>query len=254
MLFASLALVLFLNFVLFCIAYKRQSDRLTDFAYALSFIIVSFSALAFTAHHSSLLNLVIAMVFVWAMRLGSFLVIRIRRSGKDARFDAMRQHFFKFLQFWLGQGLVAWILLLPLLFLAESDGFISKLSLVGVALWLFGLVIETVADLQKYRFSQDPGNKVKWIDTGLWHYSLHPNYFGEMLVWLGVYITTYSSLGAMQRAIGLISPVTIFILLRFVTGVPPLEKSGMKRWGNNPDYRAHLRRTNLLVPFWHRQK
>ncbi len=245
-----LAIALFINFVLFWIAYTRQSDKLTDFAYALSFIAVVVSAIILSNQRSTLLSILVVMVVVWALRLGVFLVIRIRKTGKDARFDGIREDFVKFLKFWLGQGAIAWFLLLPVLFLAQVNAQINTLSVVGVVLWLSGLILETVADFQKYQFSKNPANRNKWIDTGLWRYSLHPNYFGEILVWVGVYVATYSSLGNVQRAIGLLSPVTIFIILRFVTGVPPLEKSANKRWGDNPKYQSYRKRTNLLIPFW----
>lgn len=251
---ASLAFVLAINFTLFCVAYSRQSDKLTDFAYALSFIAVCFAVLTFGANTSVLLGVVIAMVVTWALRLGGFLVFRIRRSGKDARFDKIRSNFLKFLNFWLGQGIVAWVLLLPLLMLAQTEGKASYLTVLGFLVWLTGLMIETVADWQKYRFSIKPANRNKWIDSGLWHYSLHPNYFGEILVWIGIYLTVYSSLDNAQRIIGLISPITIYIIIRFVSGVPLLEKSGLRRWGDNPKYLSRLKRTNMLIPFWPRRK
>lgn len=249
LLIASLGIVLFINLALFCVAYSRQSDKLTDFAYALSFIAVSISALALSSHRSTLLKFLVAMVIAWALRLGGFLVIRIKKTGKDSRFDGIREDFIKFIKFWLGQGLVAWFLLLPILFLAKGYSEISMLSIIGIVIWLTGLTIETIADFQKYIFSQNPANKGKWIDIGLWHYSRHPNYFGEIVVWLGVYLSTYSSLGSVERLVGVLSPITILIILRFVTGVPPLEKSANKRWGDDPGYGIYKKRTNLLIPY-----
>lgn len=249
----SLIFVLCINVALFVIAYCLRSDKLTDFAYALSFIAVAASTFIFNDEHSTLLRLLITLVVIWALRLGTFLVIRIRKAGKDTRFDGIREDFLKFLKFWVGQGLVAWVLLLPLLFVAGTAGQTSSLTYVGVAIWLLGLTIETTADLQKYRFAQNPANKDKWIDSGLWHYSLHPNYFGEMVIWVGFYLATFAALDTPQRLIGLISPLTIILILRFVTGVPPLEKLGQQRWGNNPKYQARLARTNLLLPFWPRR-
>ena len=249
LLITSLVIVLFINFALFLLAYSRQSDKLTDFAYALSFIVVSISALALSSNQSSLLTIAVVMIVVWGLRLGGFLVIRIRRVGKDSRFDGIREDFAKFLKFWLGQGIVAWFLLLPVLFLAQGSSKTGTLTIIGVSIWLAGLIIETVADYQKYSFSQNPANKGKWIDSGLWHYSRHPNYFGEILIWAGMYLVTFSSLDNIHRAIGLMSPVTIFILLRYVTGVPPLEKAADNRWGTNAHYRRYKKRTGLLMPF-----
>lgn len=249
LLISSLIIVVIINFLLFLIAYNIQSDKLTDFAYSLSFIVVSVYALFMSKYQPNLLVLAIFMVVVWALRLGVFLVIRISRTGKDSRFNNIRNDFTKFLKFWLGQGVVAWFLLLPVLFLAQRDGAISLLSIAGVAIWLIGLIIETISDFQKYSFYKISSNKGKWIDSGFWRYSRHPNYFGEILIWVGMYVVTFSALDNIQRAIGLMSPVTIFLLLRYVTGVPPLEKAADKRWGTNEHYREYKKRTNLLMPF-----
>ncbi len=249
LLITSLGIVLLINSALFCVAYRRQSDKLTDFAYALSFIAVSISALLLSDHQSKILKIAVAMVAIWALRLGTFLVMRIRKSGKDSRFDGIRENFFKFMKFWIGQGVIAWFLLLPVLFLAQRDGTISFISMIGAFIWLLGLMIETISDFQKYSFYKIIPNKNKWIDRGFWRYSRHPNYFGEILIWVGIYLVTFLSLDNTQRAIGLLSPVTIFLLLRFVTGIPPLEKAADKRWGMNKQYRGHKKRTNLLIPF-----
>ncbi|MEO5950598.1 MAG: DUF1295 domain-containing protein [Candidatus Saccharimonadales bacterium] len=250
LLIISLIIVIVINAGLFGVAYTRQSDKLTDFSYALSFIVVAIAALLLSSQRSALLTVTVGMVIVWALRLGIFLVYRIRKTGKDARFDGIREDFFKFLKFWLGQGIVAWLLLLPILFLAKENGEWSTLSFVGIAIWLLGLIVEGFADLQKYQFSQNPANKGKWIANGVWHYSRHPNYFGEICVWIGVYITVVSSLSGIEQIIGLVSPLMIFITLRFISGVPPLEESAEKRWGTDPKFQLYKKRTNLLIPFW----
>jgi len=249
----SLLIVLFINFALFLIAYNRQSDKLTDFAYALSFITTTAAILLLADHRTDLLVLLCTMVFIWAVRLGGFLVYRIRKSGKDSRFDAIRKDYIKFLQFWLGQGFVAWVLLLPMIFVASRGAEFGVLGYVGLLVWLMGLIIESIADQQKYRFNQNPDNKNKWIDQGLWHYSRHPNYFGEICVWIGMYLTAFQSLNPPERLVGLASPVAIFISLMFISGVPILEKAADVRWGNNKEYKAYKARTSLLVPLWNKK-
>lgn len=246
----SLIIVIGVNAALFAVAYARQSDKLTDFSYALSFIVVAVSAVVLAEHRSSLLVAAVVMVLLWALRLGGFLVFRIRKSGKDTRFDGIREDFFKFLKFWLGQGIVAWFLLLPILFLTQHQGAWSWVSVVGMLVWLCGLVLETTADMQKYLFTHDPKNKGRWIESGVWKYSRHPNYFGEICVWIGIYLTVVSSLGGLEQLMALASPAIIFLTLRFISGVPPLEKSADERWGDVADYQRYKKRTNLLLPFW----
>ena len=250
----SLIVTLIINFLLFFVAFKRQSDKLTDFAYSLSFIIVTLYVLLVTSQHSLPLVIMSLMVIAWALRLGIFLVYRIRKSGKDARFDGIRSHFGQFLKFWLGQGVVAWFLLLPLLFVALNDkAAISPLFWVGCIIWLIGVSVESVADIQKYRFNQNPKNKGTWIDSGVWKYSRHPNYFGEICVWVGMYVAAFASLTVLERVIGVASPVAIAISLLFISGIPILEKSADKRWGGQKAYQAYKRRTSILIPLWRKK-
>ena len=119
---------------------------------------------------------------------------------------------------------------------------------IGLAVWLAGLVIETVADLQKSRFASLPENQGRWIDSGLWRYSRHPNYLGEILVWVGVYVFAVPSLSLPESFIALISPIFITILLRYVSGVPLLEKAADKKWGNSEGYQQYRLRTGLILP------
>lgn len=250
LLILCLFITLFINTVLFLIAYKKQSDKLTDFAYSISFISVCIAALVLADHRSPMLWLLTALVAIWALRLGWFLVMRIRKAGKDTRFDGIRENFWKFLQFWLAQGVVAWLLLLPVLFVAGHDATLTTLSFVGIGVWATALAIEIIADTQKYLFKKNPANKKRWIRTGLWRYSRHPNYFGEICVWVGMYIIAFPVLEPGGKIIALISPLAIYITLRFVSGIPPLEKSADKKWGSDDEYRQYKRRTNLLIPFW----
>jgi len=119
----------------------------------------------------------------------------------------------------------------------------------GLIIWAFGLAIESIADIQKYRFNQNKKNKDKFINTGLWKYSRHPNYVGEILCWIGIYIFTFPSLSTFQQIIALASPLFIVILLLFVTGLPPLEKSADNKWGKQQDYKEYKRRTSILIPW-----
>jgi len=244
LLFVSIAI----NLMMFLVAYKYKTDKFTDISYALSFIILTaFGVFFFGLTIWSILLLL--MISAWAIRLGAFLFSRVTKAGKDTRFDEMRGNFWKFFSFWLLQGITVWVVLLPsLLFfqdIHEPRNYI--LIAIGVIVWLSGLLIEGFADYQKSVFRNNPSNKDKWINTGLWKYSRHPNYFGEILVWLGVYIFALSKLTALQILFGVVSPLYISTLLIFVSGIPLLEKAADKKWSTSAEYLAYKKRTSVLV-------
>jgi len=242
-----LVVALVINLAMFAVAYKFQTDKLTDISYAVTFVALVLYSL-FT-HQLSVAKVVgVVMVCIWAVRLGSFLLYRIRKTGKDSRFDDIRGDFKKFLQFWMLQGVSVWVILVPVLLLITSDQTIfSIVSLAGLLIWMFGLCVEAIADLQKYHFTSDPANTDKWIDEGIWKLSRHPNYFGEICVWVGIYLLAVSSLSNWQVVVAIVSPLFITSLLLFVSGIPKLEQSADERWGKSKDYQAYKRRTSLLV-------
>ena len=187
------------------------------------------------------------MVIAWALRLGIFLFVRIRKIQKDKRFDGIRESFLRFIKFWLLQGVTVFVILLPALFFITGDA--ARVWWLGLLVWLLGFLIESTADFQKYLFKQDKSNKDKFISTGIWRYSRHPNYFGEILCWLGIYIFVLPSLSLLQAAIALISPAAISFLLIFATGIPPLERYADKKWGNLKEYKEYKRSTSILIPW-----
>lgn len=252
--FTLLGISILIQIMMFIPAFLLKTDKLTDFSYGLSFIILSIVAFisstakqAGSSASTAGKAILLAMIILWALRLGIYLVVRIRKIKKDNRFDGIRESFFKFLQFWILQGISVWVILIPSLLYFNSQAYLGILSLAGFIVWASGLCIEAVADMQKYRFSNNPKNKGKWIDSGLWRYSRHPNYFGEILCWIGIFIFTLNSLAAVQRLIALIGPVFISSLLIFVTGIPKLEKSADNKWGKDKAYIEYKRNTSVLV-------
>jgi steroid 5-alpha reductase family enzyme len=244
-----LGVALGINLAMFFIAFRFQTDKLTDISYALTFIVLVLVILFTTNWQSSMKVAAVGMVCLWAIRLGGFLLYRVHKSGKDSRFNALRSDFKKFLQFWVLQGISVWVILLPtLLLLSGQHTLAGPLTIIGVWIWAAGLVIEATADLQKYRFTSNSANKNKWIDQGIWKYSRHPNYFGEILVWVGMYLLAASSLSIPLTVIGIVSPLFVISLLLFVSGIPKLEQSADRRWGDNKDYREYKRRTSILIP------
>ncbi len=250
----TLAISIGVNVFMFIPAYFFRTDKLTDISYALTFVLVVWWA-AITTGLTVPTFIVAAMVTLWAARLGAYLLIRIQKMGKDARFDKMRENFIKFAGFWLLQGFTVWVVLLPsTLFIFNQNTTVPAWAFIGVVIWLIGLLVETFADIQLFKFIMNPLNKGKWIDEGLWHYSRHPNYFGEISLWAGVYLFAIYGLVGTQIFFGLVGPLYITGLIGFVSGIPILEKSADKRWGKNPAYRAYKARTSILIPLPSKKK
>ncbi len=248
--FALCVIVAFaIQWVAFVPAYLLQSERFFDLTGGLTYITVAVVAVLFADAPDARSYLLLAMVVIWAARLASYLFLRIRRAGADTRFDAIKPSFPRFLNTWTLQGL--WVTLtlaaaLAAITTTERVG-IGTVTAIGLLVWVAGFGLEVVADAQKSRFRADPANKGRFIHTGLWSWSRHPNYFGEILLWVGVAIVALPVLRGWQW-VTLISPVFVALLLLRVSGVPLLEKSADEKWGGQLDYEAYKHRTSLLVP------
>lgn len=237
-----------INWVAFVPAYLRQTERFYDLMGSVSYLAVVVLGLVLGGGGARAL-LLAALITVWTVRLGSFLVARISRDGSDGRFDAITPKPLRFLMTWTMQGL--WVVLTASCALAamtaERDEALDVLAVVGAVVWLVGFGIEVVADQQKRRFRADPTNEGRFIDVGLWAWSRHPNYFGEIVLWVGVAVVALPALAGWQF-VTLISPVFVAVLLTRISGVPMLEARARKRWGEQDDYRRYVRRTPVLVP------
>ncbi len=245
-----LLLSLGINLLVLLPAYFFRTDKLTDITYSLTFITLMVTALI-TNTSTSMGILLVLLISLWAVRLGAYLFIRVHRMGRDSRFDEMHNHFFRYAGFWLLQGLAVFLISIPALFLIEnSSQTVHWISLVGVVIFFVGWAMEGLADLQKFRFKQNPANTHRWTDVGLWKRMRHPNYLGEMMVWVGIYLYAFPGLSLAQAAIGLISPLFIIVLLRFVSGIPLLEKSALEKWGSDPAYQQYRKQTGMLFPKW----
>jgi len=189
------------------------------------------------------------MVTIWALRLGTFLFRRVRRSGKDARFDEIKVDTLRVFSTWTLQGL--WVLLTLASALAIITGLerqsIGFVGIVGIVVWVAGFGIEVVSDQQKSAFKQDPANDGRFITTGLWAWSRHPNYFGEIVLWTGIAIMALPVLSG-WRWVTLISPVFVTLLLTKLSGIPMLEKRAEERWGDESAFQEYTENTPVLVP------
>lgn len=242
-----LAISLIINGLMFLLAYRLKSDKLTDASYAITFI--ALGVVGFLQSEKSFYAWIgLSLVLTWGLRIGGFLLYRVVKAGRDQRFDGIREDFVKFGKFWLGQAIVAWVLMIPISLAFNASGEWNGIALAGLSVWLIGFATETVADTQKYLFTTRPSNRGMWIDSGVWRYSRHPNYFGEILVWIGIYIYAAAQLSGLELVVGLISPICIAGLLIFVSGIPILEKSADKRWGKIREYQEYKSRTSVLIP------
>ena len=246
----ALGLSVVINLAMFLVAFKKQTDKLTDISYAITFVVLALYAMVFSGAIITSKWILYAMIVIWASRIGTFLYVRISKIGKDKRFDDRRSDFKKFLSFWMLQAFTVWVVLLGSLeFIYDGVEPIMGFMVAGFIIWAIGLLIESVADFQKFQFAQKKANKNKWISTGLWKYSRHPNYFGEMMVWFGIYVFVVSGLEGTAQYIAMASPLFITFLLLFVSGVPLLEKSADKKWGKDKEYLKYKKSTSIIVPY-----
>lgn len=244
--FALIALLAFvIQWLVFIPAYLSQSERYYDFTGSVTYVTVAICALTVKGDPRS--QLLAALIAIWALRLGSFLFLRIKDAGSDRRFDRIKPFFFRFMMTWTLQGL--WVLMTAAAALAAmtsaGNAPIGSAAIVGLSLWIAGFAIEVIADRQKREFRRDPANSDKFIQHGLWAWSRHPNYFGEILLWCGVAVIAAPVLQGWQYAT-LLSPVFVYLLLTKVSGVPMLEAHAKARWGDQDDYRAYRASTPSL--------
>jgi steroid 5-alpha reductase family enzyme len=236
------------NAAFFAVAAARRTDVVTDLSYSLTFALLAV-VLPFTGGREPVQLVASLLVLIWAARLGTYLFRRILRMKVDHRFDGIREEPLRFARFWLLQAITVAVVMLPVSYLldrANPPGF-DAWTVVGAAVWLAGLLIEAVADAQKSAFKAKEENRGRFVASGLWRYSRHPNYFGEMLVWWGLFVYAVPVLHGAAFAV-VAGPVFVTLLLLFVSGIPPLERSADEKYGSDPAYRAYKRRTSILVP------
>ena len=249
-LFAICGLIAFaVQWICFIPSWFLHSERFFDLVGSATYLtvaVVSLLAIPKIDTRSVLLGL---MICLWGLRLGTFLFARVHAVGHDARFNLIKHKFAWFLMTWTVQGL--WVLITSSAALAaitsskRSD--FGIIGIIGIILWLTGFVIEIVADEQKRKFKLDPSKQNSFITDGLWSWSQHPNYFGEIVLWIGVSLVALPGLSSWQH-FTLISPVFVFILLTRISGLPMLNSAARKRWGDDPEFLAYKKSTPVLIP------
>ena len=226
-----------------------KTERFYDLTGSLTYIAVTVAAVVTAAAPAGTQWLIAAMILVWAGRLGSFLFRRIHAAGGDQRFDHIKVSSSRFFVAWTLQG--AWVVMTSCAavsaILSVQPQAVGAIFAIGAVMWVAGFVIEVVADRQKSRFKADPVNEGRFINTGLWARSRHPNYFGEILLWAGIAVMAIPYLSGTQWVV-MLSPLFVYALLTRVSGVPTLVRRGQQLWGDDPAYQAYLSSTPLLMP------
>ena len=243
-------IIFILQWIVFIPSYLLSTEHFFDLTGSITFITVSILAFLMNDFKNLRQWIVLILILIWALRLGSFLFLRIRKAGEDSRFTTIKKDFSVFFLTWNLQGL--WVLFtlfgaLTILTSNNNSNF-GILDIIGVLIWIIGFVIEVVSDRQKSEFKNNKSNVGQFIQSGLWKYSRHPNYFGEILIWTGmavIGVTIYSGLGWL----GLISPFFVFVILNYISGVRLLEKQANERWGSNNAYQSYKQKTPVLFPY-----
>jgi len=235
------------QWIAFIPAYAKQSERFYDVTGSLTYVMVVWFAIVASRSFDLRSMILGLLIFVWAARLGTFLLRRIRSEGSDSRFDHIKPSAARFFVAWTLQGL--WVFLTASAALAaittESPRTFGWRDVLGILIWGTGFAIEVIADFQKRRFRErNPG---RFVHTGLWAWSRHPNYFGEIMLWIGIFTIASSTLVGWQWVTA-ISPLFVIFLLTKVSGIPILEKRAEDRWGDHESYRRYKENTPVLIP------
>lgn len=250
LLMACAALAFAVQWLVFIPSFILQTEKFYDLTGCLTYLLLLLLAAGFSPSVQFADGLLMLMCAVWAIRLGTFLFWRIQKDGSDRRFNHIKPVFMRFLVAWTLQGLWVFLTLSAVLIAVTSPG-AHKLSLftfVGGGLWLIGLSLEVVADFQKRDFKADPANAGRFIQSGLWAWSRHPNYLGEITLWAGIFICVIPRLHGWQW-IGMISPLFVLTLITRISGVPMLEAHADAKWGAEPAYQAYKKATPRLWPW-----
>ncbi|KAM4797233.1 uncharacterized protein WCC33_002249 [Rhinophrynus dorsalis] len=238
------------QWVLWFVASLFQTEKFYDLAGSGTFILLSHLTLQWTGTKHLRQQIQTGLITVWGVRLGTFLFMRILRDGHDRRFNNVRDNPWTFLIYWTIQGIWIFVTLLPslMLNLEKRDTPLRWYDYFGWTLWAIGFFTQAIADQQKWNFKSDPDNVGKFIQTGLWAYSRHPNYLGEILQWSGLFLSASSVLSGFQY-LSIISPLFVWFLLNYVSGIPILEKQAMRRWGSEVAFQSYIKQTPVLWPF-----
>ncbi len=243
--------IFLIHLLIFVPSYYFQTEKFFDLTGTISYVSSVFF-IFFKTNTVDSINLgslaLSTFIIIWSLRLGTFLFLRIKKAGKDRRFNEIKKSFSWFFMTFSLSGM--WVTICSICALTGiANGIIfSSTTIIGIIIFIIGFTIEIIADSQKTKFRAMDDNKDKFISIGLWKYSRHPNYLGEIILWLGISLISFSSLEGLQY-ITLISPIFTYLLLVNVSGINLLEKSGEKKWGHLDSYKSYKENTPRLIGF-----
>lgn len=245
--FLSVAALIFVYMTFwFVVSLVLKRNDVADFAWGIGFIVVCLYLL-FISSSSLSLKIISLLTTIWGIRLASHIYSRLKKTSEDSRYLAWRQEWGKtfflrsYFQIYLLQGLFMFLISLSAVVTASSTTYISPNTFIGIAIWIIGFLFESIADKQLTNFVKTK-KQGEVMQSGLWKYSRHPNYFGEVTQWWGIFIISLSA----SNNLSILSPLTITFLILFVSGVPLLEK----KYEGNAEFEKYKKRTSVFIPWF----
>ena len=245
-----LLLSVIIQIIFFIPSFILKTEKLYDLIGSTTYIFVALIAYLSVDNKTTTDTILLFFVIIWGTRLGTYLFKRIQRDSEDVRFEKAKRNFFWFLQYWMGQAL--WVSITScaavIAILKPESNTLNIYGYIGITIWIFGFTFEVIADLQKNNFKKSQNTTQNYISTGLWSKSRHPNYFGEITLWVGIYIISLSSFSGIEY-LTIISPIFVYILLTRMSGINMLEKIADERYGHLEEYLEYKEKTPILVPY-----
>ena len=240
--------ILILNSTFFLHSYIYKTDIFFDLVGSLSFLSIGVISLLLIPNIDANQILVFFLLLFWSLRLGPFLFIRRLGANNDERLEEFFKSPLSLYFLWSMNSL--WVfftsLSMIIIFSSPNENEFGLIQWLGLIVWVTGYVIEVISDSQKTKFNKF--NKGKFINIGLWKYIRHPNYLGEIIIWVGIFIISLNYIHSLTSFLSILSPIFVFLLLRFITGVPQLEARGKEKWGHLDEYNSYKEKTGLLFP------
>lgn len=250
--FQNLAIIFIFMNLFFVLSLSFKRNDIADSAWGIGFIVLAIVNLVLSKDFQQTKYIITFLVFLWGLRLSLYITLRNLGKKEDFRYKEWREKWGKsavfksYLQVFLLQGFFMFLISMPVNLYNRFDGGVNFYSFIGLLIWVIGFYFETVGDLEMFFFKKNPKNKGRVMKYGLWQYTRHPNYFGEVTMWWGIWILTT---GSTYWLLGIIGPLTITFLLLKVSGIPLLEK----KYNDNKEYQEYKKQTSAFIPWFNKK-